>query len=53
MGKLIDLTGQRFGRLTVIERVQSKKYKNQTKTMWLCKCVSAIAEIQLSFLLET
>ena len=32
--KLLDLTGQRFGRLTVIERAQSKD-KN---TAWRCKC---------------
>ena len=32
--RLKDLTGQRFGRLTVIKRVKSKN-KN---TMWLCKC---------------
>lgn len=35
MSKLIDLTGQKFGRLTVIERAGSDKYKN---AMWLCKC---------------
>ena len=34
MGKLIDLTGQRFGRLTVIERAENKgKFP-----MWLCRC---------------
>ena len=34
IGNLIDLTGQRFNRLTVIKRA-----KNQNgKTMWLCKC---------------
>lgn len=31
--KLIDLTGQRFGRLTVVRRDYSKKY-----TAWICKC---------------
>lgn len=39
MGKLIDLTGQRFGRLTVIER--SDDYivpSGQHKPRWLCKC---------------
>ena len=35
MGKRIDLTGQRFGRLTVIERRGSDKNK---KALWLCKC---------------
>ena len=34
MPKLIDLSGQRFGRLTVIERAAN----NGTKTMWECKC---------------
>lgn len=35
MGKFIDLTGQTFGRLTVIERVHSLK---SLQAMWLCKC---------------
>lgn len=35
MSKLIDLTGQRFGRLTVIERAENDK-RNRAK--WLCKC---------------
>ena len=35
MGKLIDLTGQKFGRLTVIERAGSSKDK---KAMWRCLC---------------
>ena len=35
MGKFIDLTGQKFGRLTVIERVESAKKKN---TIWRCLC---------------
>ena len=34
MPKFIDLTGQRFGRLTVIERAQNH---NQS-TAWLCRC---------------
>lgn len=34
MGKFIDLTGQKFGRLTVIERAESKN----KHTMWKCKC---------------
>lgn len=34
MGRLIDLTGQKFGRLTVIRRVENKG----KKVMWLCKC---------------
>lgn len=34
MGKLIDLTGQKFGYLTVLERDFSKK----GKVYWLCQC---------------
>ena len=33
--KLIDLTGQSFGRLTVIKRAENKKDK---RTIWTCKC---------------
>lgn len=36
MGKFIDLTGQQFGRLTVIKRAGTTKSKH---TSWLCKCV--------------
>lgn len=32
---LIDLTGQRFGKLTVIKQWTANKYR---KTRWLCKC---------------
>lgn len=35
MGKLIDITGQTFGDLTVLERAGSTKDK---KALWLCKC---------------
>lgn len=35
MGKLIDITGKKFGRLTVIKRVGSNK---QGQSTWLCKC---------------
>ena len=39
MSKLIDLTGQRFGRLTVISKAESSITPNGTiRTMWLCKC---------------
>lgn len=34
MGKLIDLTGKRFGRLTVLERAPNRG----KKVRWLCKC---------------
>lgn len=34
MEKFIDLTGERFGRLTVVERAENKN----GCTMWKCKC---------------
>lgn len=34
MGNVIDLTGQRFGKLTVVERAESKK----GRTYWHCRC---------------
>jgi hypothetical protein len=34
MGKFIDITGQRFGRLTAIKRLPKWKYTYK----WLCKC---------------
>lgn len=33
--KLKDLTGQKFGKLTVIKRVENSKWN---ETRWLCKC---------------
>lgn len=35
MVKLINLIGKKFGRLTVIKRVENTK---NNKTQWLCKC---------------
>lgn len=34
MSKAIDLTGQKFGRLTVIQRAENRN----GKTMWMCQC---------------
>lgn len=37
--QIIDLTGQRFGRLTVIGKAESQITPNKTvKTMWKCRC---------------
>ena len=36
MVRLIDLTGQKFGRLTVIERSNIKK--DRTAAVWKCQC---------------
>lgn len=39
MGKYIDITGQKFGKLTVIKRVENHiTTGGQTKVMWLCRC---------------
>ncbi len=34
MGKFIDLTGQKYGKLFVIERAENK----ENRPAWLCKC---------------
>ena len=34
MGKKLDLTGQRFGKLVVIEKAESKNKQSR----WLCQC---------------
>ena len=38
--RFIDLTGQRFGKLTVIKRSENKEYQNcrQTHVQFLCQC---------------
>lgn len=39
MSKLIDLTGQKFGRLTVIKMAENVKTKNgKSKSQCLCEC---------------
>jgi hypothetical protein len=44
MGKLKDLTGQKFGRWTVLERVKNKEHKS---SYWLCQCeCGTIKEVQ-------
>jgi hypothetical protein len=35
MGRFIDLTGQRFGRLTVVSHIGTNKHR---KALWLCRC---------------
>lgn len=35
MGKMVDVTGQKFGRLLVLERTENNKNNN---SQWLCKC---------------
>lgn len=37
--RFVDLSGQRFGRLTVLERTENKVFKSgQVKAQFLCKC---------------
>lgn len=38
MGNFKDITGQRFGNLTVIEKAETVKVKYGTVVKWLCKC---------------
>ena len=36
--KAIDLTGQRFGRLVVLERIPTPKFYANRDAWWNCKC---------------
>lgn len=38
MSKAIDITGQKFGKLTAIKLHHIKRYESCTKRYWLCKC---------------
>ena len=38
MGKFIDLTGQRFGRLIVVEKSKKPENVKGSHPYWLCKC---------------
>lgn len=49
MNKFIDLTGQRFGRLTVIKRVENNKYGS---VQWLCLCDCGTKKIILGICLR-
>lgn len=48
--KFIDLTGKKFGRLTVIERVENAKYG---QIRWLCKCDCGGTTISRSYNLKS
>lgn len=45
IGKFIDLTGQRFGKLTVIEKTR----KESGKVAWLCLCDCGNTHITISY----
>ena len=38
MGKFKDLTGNKYGLLTVIGLYEKKKVKNGTTAIWECRC---------------
>lgn len=38
MGKIIDLTNQKFGRLTVIEKAEKPVGSHSTSIFWKCRC---------------
>ena len=38
MGKFIDLTGQRFGKWTVVERSPRRSRSGKSYSSWVCKC---------------
>ena len=38
MGRTIDLTGQKFGRWTVIKRAPKPENSQSTSVFWLCRC---------------
>ena len=47
MSRLLDLTGQRFGRLTVLERAPN----NKKQTVWECRCdCGNIVRVQMGHL---
>jgi len=48
VSKVIDLTGQRFGELTVIKRVENNKHK---KAQFLCRCDCGRETVKLGVLL--
>ena len=46
IGKFKDLTGQRFGKLTVIKRVENN---DRNKVRWLCQCDCGNTHITISY----
>ena len=45
MGKLIDLTGQRFGKLVVINRAEKPKDSCSTSAFWYCRCDCGVEKV--------
>ena len=38
MGKFVDITGNRYGKLVVIKRAESRKIGSRMRTFWECRC---------------
>lgn len=38
MNQMIDMTGQRYGRLVVIRRIPAPPRNRKKHTWWLCQC---------------
>ena len=48
MGKVMDITGMKFGRLTVIKRVEDHVMPSgEKRSRWLCKCDCGCEKITL------
>lgn len=45
MGKLIDLTGQKFGRLTVLGRAPKPEGATSTSAFWYCQCECGVNKV--------
>ena len=38
MSHIVDITGEKFGRLVAVKRIGYRKYKNGGDSIWECKC---------------
>lgn len=45
MGKLIDLTNQQFGKLTVLQRAEKPEGATSTSAFWLCRCECGVEKV--------
>lgn len=43
--KLVDLTGKKFGKLTVIKRIEKPKHIKSKSIYWLCRCDCRIVKV--------
>lgn len=52
MGKLIDLVGQKFGALTVIERAPKPEGSKSSSAFWLCQCDCGVKKLLAAMYLK-